>query len=522
MASNVAGWSSVARRAAQSRDWATVAACAEQILRADAAHPEGLFLRGLALKAERRTAPAAEAFAATLRAEPKRYDAAIELASQYVLMQRHSEALGLLKAYEARLENSPKYLDLAGEVYSRLGFHGRAWPLLEKAAALQPGVDRFEANLAACAVYLGKVDEARAIYERLLAKHPNHQRNHYQLSRLGRATDRRHVEQMLEVLRTTNLPDEKNIFLYYALGKELEDLEQWDEAFNFYRLAGDAAARASGYDVTADIDLVEKIASVCDAAWLAHDSAAVQEGARTPIFIVGLPRTGTTLTERIVSSHSQVQTLGETFFLPMAVRSVAGVPATGETTPAVVEAAAERSPDRLTRAYMDAVTYRLGAEHFFVDKYPENFLYLGFAARAFPDARLLHLRRHPLDACFALYKQSYFRYAYTLGDLAGFYIAYDRLMRHWRAVLGDRLVEVQYEALVASPEAETRALLERLGLPFEPACLEFEKNDAPSATASAVQVRERAHTRSVGRWRHVAAHLAPLADRLRRAGIDVD
>jgi tetratricopeptide (TPR) repeat protein len=519
--SNVAGWSSVARRAVQSRDWGTVAACAEQILRVDELDPEGLFLRGLAQKARGEVAFAAESFAAALRADPQRYDAAVELASQYVLMQRQSEALGLLKAYEARLANSPRYLDLAAEVYSRLGLHERAWPLYSRATEVQPGVDRFEAHLAACAVYLGKVDEAQTIYGRLLEKHPNHQRNHYELARLATARDRTHVEQMLDVLRVTNLPHEKNIFLYYALGKELEDLGEWDEAFRYYSLAGDTAARVGRYDVANDLALVDEIVAVSSPEWLA-ETASTPEGAKTPIFIVGLPRTGTTLTERIVSSHSQVQTLGETFFVKLAICRESGVEGASETTPAVIEAAAARSPDPLARAYTDAVTYRLGTEPFFVDKYPENFLYLGFIARSFPQARLLHLKRHPMDACFALYKQSYFRYAYRLGDLGRFYVAYDRLLRHWRALLGSRLIEVEYEALVSRPEAETRALLERLGLPFEAACLEFEKNAAPSQTASAVQVREPAHTRSVGRWRNFEKHLAPLASYLRDAGIDVD
>ena len=125
----------------------------------------------------------------------------------------------------------------------------------------------------------------------------------------------------------------------------------------------------------------------------------------------------------------------------------------------------------------------------FIEKYPENFQYLGFIARAWPDAPLINLRRHPLDACLALYKQSYFRYAYKLEDLGRYYIAHDRLLRHWRTVLGTRLIEVSYESLVSDPEPRIRELLTRLGLDFEPACLDIEKNEAASATASAVQVR---------------------------------
>jgi hypothetical protein len=121
-----------------------------------------------------------------------------------------------------------------------------------------------------------------------------------------------------------------------------------------------------------------------------------------------------------------------------------------------------------------------------------------------------------------LYKQSYFRYAYTLEDLGRYYIAHDRLLRHWRQVLGDRLIEVEYESLVSDPEPRIRELLQRLGLDFEPACLAIEKNEAASATASAVQIREPIHSRSVGRWRHFAQQLDPLKKRLEDSGIQVE
>jgi hypothetical protein len=191
-------------------------------------------------------------------------------------------------------------------------------------------------------------------------------------------------------------------------------------------------------------------------------------------------------------------------------------------TPEIITAAAQQDIGRIADGYLNAVRYRLGTPPFFIEKYPENILYLGFAAKAYPDARLVHLRRHPMDACFAMYKQSFFRYAYTLQNVGRYYAAYDRLARHWRAVLGERLVEVDYETLVGDPEVQTRQLLERLGLEFEPACLEFDRNQAASATASSVQVREKIHTRSVERWRNFERHLQPLRTVLEAAGIEVE
>ena len=506
------------------RTGATVQACAAEILRRDAGSAEGHFLAGLAEKAAQRLVKAAAAFTRALELDPGRYDAAIELADDCARSFRHAEARTLLEKYESSLGNSPRYLNMAGLTWSMLGLHERAWPLYRRANELQPGMPLFEANLAACSVYLGKVDEARALYLSLLERNPTHQRNHYHLSRLARARDSAHVEQMQAVLRATGLPPEKNIFLHYALGKELEDLEQWDEAFHHYQAAGDAATSVSNYDVAADIALIDRIIEVCDASWLAAGPTEVPTTVtgKTPIFIVGLPRTGTTLTERILSSHSQVESIGETEFLQMVLRQVSGVPGIEGMTPAMIEAAAQQDIGRVANGYLNAVHYRLGEHPFFIEKWPENITYLGFIAKAYPHARLLHLRRHPMDACFAMYKQSFFRYAYTLENVGRYYVAYDRLARHWRALLGERFVEVEYEALVRDQEGQTRRLLQQLQLDFEPACLEFDRNEAASATASSVQVREKMHTRSVQRWKQFERHLEPLRRILENAGIAVD
>jgi len=521
---DISRMSVVARQAAQRRDWATVGACANEILKQDESSPEGCFLSGLVEKAAGRARNASALFARTIGLDARRYDAAIELASQYLLLLRHRDALDLLQRYETHLGNSPLYLDMAASTYSRLGLHARAWPLYQKANQLQPEIELFQANLAACAVYLGKIDQAKLIYRHLLQLHPEHQKNHFELSRLERAKDAAHVEQMQAILSTGKKPPEKNIFLYYAIGKELEDLGRWQEAFDYYKLAGDTITRMAKYDVGADIALIDKIIEVCNGDWLAAAKAGIETGKqqKTPIFIVGLPRTGTTLTERIVASHSQVESADESFFLPIALQRISGVEDHKNMSPAIIEAAAKKDIRLIADAYLDAVDYRLGGKPLFIDKLPENFLYLGFIAKAFPAAHMIHLRRNPMDACFAMYKQSFFKYAYTLENVGRYYVAYERLLRHWREVLKDRLIEVEYESLVADPEAQTRILLDKLGLEFEQACLDFDKNQSPSATASAVQVREKAHTRSVGRWKNFAVQLQGLKDYLEQAGIALD
>lgn len=514
----------IGRSAVKAKNWPDVYASAKMILKRDGNSPEGHFLKGLADKAGQHQASAARSFRQALNLDSNRYDAAIELAHQYLQVGRNSEAMSLLERYKGYLGNSPLYLDLAAATYSRLGLHESAWELRRKACDLQPEIQRFQENLAASGVLLGRVEEAKRIYTDLLERYPKHRRNHYEYSKLVTATDTQHIDVMKAVLAEDTRSAEENIFLYYALGKELEDIGLWNESFEYYKRGGDAAKSVSGYDVSTDLDLIDLIISIFDQTWIANAQSAGEDKlrGRTPIFIVGLPRTGTTLVERIISSHSEVQSIDETHFIEMALKKCSGIACNEYMSAAVIKAAAAKHPELLTDAYMNFASYRLAEQSFFVDKYPENFSYAGFIARAFPKAKIVQVTRHPMDACFAMYKQSYFRYAYSMEDLGRYYVAYRRLQSHWESVLGDRLTSVSYESLVAEQETETRKLLENVGLPFEDACLNFDENQSPSATASTVQVREKIHSRSVGRWKHFAEQLSSLREYLEAAGITVN
>ncbi|MDT8321288.1 MAG: tetratricopeptide repeat protein, partial [Xanthomonadales bacterium] len=211
--------SASARQASRTGDWAAVKAGARQILESNRHSPEGWFLTGLAEKARGKSQQAVTAFTRALRLDSRRYDAAVELAELYWKGMRHREAKALLESCEPLLAGSPLYLDKAATVWTRLGLHARAWPLYRRANELQPGVEKLQSNLAACAVLLGHLDEARKLYSELLEQRPDHQRNHYELARLQRARDRTHVDRMLAVLEDKRLPPQENIFLYYAIAK---------------------------------------------------------------------------------------------------------------------------------------------------------------------------------------------------------------------------------------------------------------------------------------------------------------
>jgi tetratricopeptide (TPR) repeat protein len=518
--------STTARNAASRHDWGTLDACAREFLKQDTTSPEGHFLYGLAMKAAQHPAEAIDAFARALALDNNRYDAAIELANQHCVVQRHADAARLVRRYEDVLGNSPLYLHLAGSVYSRIGLPEKAWPLYQRANALQPGIDLFQASLGTCAMFLGKVDEARKIYQELLRRRPTHQRNHYQLSQLETATDTTHIEQMQALLDSSELPPDRNIFLYYAIGKEFEDLERWEEAFRYFELGAEAVMSVARYDIDTDLAVIDRVIECCDADWLASGTAPTcrERWGKTPVFIVGLPRSGTTLTDRIVSSHSQVASVDETQYMPMVIRRLSGIVSEDKMNAAMIESAARADIGAIGDGYMEMLQHRLTDEPAFIDKLPFNVLYLGFVCKAFPDARIILMQRNPLDSCFAMYKQVFlgaYKFSYSLESLGRFYIAYSRLLDHWRRTLGDGLIELQYETLVSDQEQETRNLLARLGLDFEAACLAFDSNTSAIATASSAQVREKIHTRSVHRWKRYARQLQPLREQLEAAGIAI-
>jgi hypothetical protein len=243
-----------------------------------------------------------------------------------------------------------------------------------------------------------------------------------------------------------------------------------------------------------------------------------------PIFVIGMPRTGTTLVERILSSHPDVSSAGELEDLALCVKRATGTRSprvfdveTAERSAAIDHAAVGRRYLERTRRYRER-TRR------FVDKMPLNFFYVGLIHLALPEAKIVCLRRDPMDTCLSNFRQlfglnfSYYDYAYDLADIAEYYLLFDRLIRHWRQALPGKLLELEYEQLVTAQERQTRRLLEFCGLPWDARCLRFEANEAAVATASAVQVRQTLHTDAIGRWRRYGDLLEPAAARLRAAG----
>ena len=424
-----------------------------------------------------------------------------------------------LHALAGGTDRHPRLLQELGLRYTLLGLHAEAERCYAQAAALQPDDPGGLYNHATALIALGRLDEAEALLDRVVERTPGDGDAWYNRATLRRQTPQRnHVPQLERQLARLAPGDANEIALCYALAKEREDLGEHADAFAALRRGADARRRRLQYRVEDDLETMRLIADTFDAEFFARAHAGHNDA--RPLFVVGLPRSGTTLVDRILGSHAAVTSRGESTDLAQAVvRAAAG--ASGKAD--LVRRCARLDFAALGRAY--AGTLPASAHAHVVDKTPGNFLYLGLVAAALPQARIVHLRRHPMDACLAMYKTLFrmaYPFSYDQGDLGRYWLGYDALMAHWRRVLpADRFLEIDYEALVDEQEAVSRRLVAHAGLAWDEACLRFEHNPQPTLTASAAQVRQPIYRSSVALWRRYERELAPLRRILETAGVRV-
>jgi tetratricopeptide (TPR) repeat protein len=393
-----------------------------------------------------------------------------------------------------------------------LGKHERANSLYRRATQIEPRVPRFWYNLAGSERSLGRLAEAEAACDRAIALDPAQYPTYLLRSELRvQSAAANHVAELKAQLNRADQDHRARLFLGYALGKELDDLQRFDEAFHWFSMA--AAARRShlDYDVATDERKLARIAEV-----FAHPRAGGQaQGTSQYLFIVGLPRSGTTLVERILTGLPRVKSNGETENFSRALL------ASGTGPGDVFARAAAADPDATAAGYARLANPG-GSEEHIIEKLPMNYLYLGAIHRALPEARILWIRRSALDSCFAMYRTLFgdaYPFSYDLQDLGRYYAAYDRLMTHWRPLLGERLQEVVYEDIVGDPRGIGARIAHHCGLAWSDAAVDIQQNQSVSLTASAAQIRRPIYGSSSGRWRHYHRHLDGLIATLRARGI---
>jgi tetratricopeptide (TPR) repeat protein len=411
----------------------------------------------------------------------------------------------------------------------------RDWPnaltQIDRVLLASPGMPQGLLTRAQCLLalgrrFLGQLAAAEADYDRVIALRPADFEAYKNRSDLRTQTpDRNHVAE-LEGLVAGGFADWRSeVQIRYSLAKEYEDLGDYRKSFDQLQQGARKRRENLRYDVANDVSTVDWIIEAFPAARRHIAAQPVAPVDAAPIFIVGLPRSGTTLVDRILSSHSQVRSAGELndFALSLVAR-VRGE--TGEENlprRELVARSAHVDFAALGREYL-ARARTVVAEGRFTDKMPLNYLYCGLIRRALPNAKIVHLTRHPMAAGYAMYKSLFkdgYPFSYDLDEIARYFIAYRKLMDHWSAVMPGAVYSLNYEDLVADQIDETRKLLEFCGLDWEDACAEFHRNPSATTTASASQVRRPIYDSSVAQWRHYAAQLAPLSGALESAGIEL-
>lgn len=431
-----------------------------------------------------------------------------------------------LVAMEAAAQQDARLLQHVATLWLHAASHADAQRCYQRAAQLQPDDPGALYNLATSLITMGDIGSAEAIYARVIALHPD-DFDAYQNRATLRVwnTENHHVDELKRALARLGADHPGRVALGYALAKELEDLQQWDASFAALADAARVRRARLAYRVESDEDAMAAITAAFDSATLARRAPFPPPNVTEPaLFVLGLPRSGTTLVERILDSHPLVASIGESNAFAFALMRLAAGPG-GKL--AMIERSARLDGAALGEAYRGALrSHGLGLDtQLILNKTPSNYLYLGLIHQALPQARVVHLKRHPLDSCYAMFKTLFrmgYPFSYSLEDLGRYYVAYHRLMQHWRQAIPQSFHELAYEELVAEQESQSRALLNYCGLPWDEACLRFHHHAAPATSASATQVRRPIYKSSVQLWRRYETQLAPLREYLENHGVSCD
>lgn len=508
------------------RDWQPARDLALRALTQAPGQAAGMhYIAGIACLELQQLPQAIQLLQQAVRLHPRRADFAAQLAKALSIARLSREALAIADQAMALEPEDPLTLDTLGVVYNQANAYPQAAAAFRRAATRMPTAAHYRFNLATALLFEGDLAGAGEELEACIALAPTFWKAHLTLANLHRQNaGSNHIERLLRLLGQAGGDQAAQLYLNLALAKEYEDVGDYALAFDHLSRGKAAGRTRRGYSIQRDEALVEALIR----AFPEPITTDAGDRSEEPIFVLGMPRSGTTLVERILSSHPQVYSAGELQNFGVELKRLSGSRSPYLLDPDTIARGRLIDWGRLGRSYLASTRPATAARPRFVDKLPHNFLYAGFIAHALPRARIICLRRDPMDTCLSNFRQlfaqtsPYYDYSFDLLDTGRYYVLFERLMAHWQRVLPGRILEVRYETLVAHQEASTRRLLDHCGLPWHEGCLRFEQNEAPVATASAVQVREPINRSSIQRWRKYEAQLGPLQALLEQAGIPLD
>ena len=454
--------------------------------------------------------------------------AVIDLGRILKEQDRFAEAIDCFKNAIAINPNNPHTHFLLAGAYSPAALNQEAVKEYQRTLELSPSHPGALLGLGNALKTIGRQEDAIRAYQDCIRLKPNNGETYWSLANLKtyRFSDEQLEEMETKVNDNNELAGKSEVNFLFALGKAHDDRQDYVRAWQYYERANSKQRMLVQYDPVQTETTNDAIIKVFDKALLDEKSGSGHPDL-APIFILGLPRSGSTLIEQVLASHSRVEGTSELPYLGRVAMSLNRNRADGVNYPQAVR---ELGPEHFAGLGEDYISYaqlhRIEGKPFFVDKMPNNFPVAGFLHLILPEAKIIDARRHPLDACVGNFRQHYAKgqtFAYDLTDIGEYYLQYQRMMDHWNEVLPGRILTVQYEEVVTDFVTQVRRILEYCRLPWEENCITFYETERPVRTASSEQVRQPIYTGSVNFWRNYEDHLdelieiiEPIRDRYRK------
>lgn len=400
-----------------------------------------------------------------------------------------------------------------------LGEHQTALALIERAASAGARGPAFLFQRATQLLFNGRLDEAEADLERCIASGSSPTRAYLELASLRTQTaERNHLGAIKLAMGHADPKSEDYAFLEFAYYKELEDLGRFDDAWRALERGNAVLHALMPYDAERESAVFDRLIELCTPEFLRSEAGDAGDGPH-PIFVVGLPRSGTTVLERILGNHSQIESAGELVAFPRALAWMVDHESPGVLDGVTLERLGEADWAAIGRRYLEQTQWHARGNAFYVDKLPPNWILAGLIHKALPHARIINLMREGVNVCFSNWRACLgahpeYRYAYDLGSLVAHFRQHRRLLAHWHRTLPGRILDVDYAHLVHDPEGTARDVFAFCGLAFEPNCTDIAGNRAPVSSLSAPQVRQSIHTQSSASWKPYAAQLEELTSAL--------
>ena len=433
-----------------------------------------------------------------------------------------NEAEAIYQEILADLPDQQDAVHLLGLVRMEQDRDDEAVQLMERALALYPAASHFHHNIAGLYRRMGRLEEAEAQFREAIELKPDYGEAYQGLAEMVKfKADDPLIEKINAQLRRKDLPANVRSYFHFAAGKICDDIGEYPVAFKHFTEGNRLADRQ--FDPARFRQMVKDTLYCFSPTQLKRQSEFGVESEK-PTFILGMPRSGTTLVEQILASHSGVFGAGELNEMKFVVSHAAKISRFKQEYPNCVPGLTAEHAQQLGSAYLNRIQELAGRPDYarIIDKHPLNFQFIGIILSLFPRAKIIHTVRHPLDTCLSCFFQNFTKgqdYSFDIKTLGHFYNDYRRLMEHWETLYPGRIYTVKYEELLDNQEEETRKLLDYMGLDFEPACIEFHKTKRKVSTASFLQVRQPLYKTSRQRWRNYVHELRELAEII---GIRID